>query len=434
MPCRRSLTRPSLTATRVCGVSDHELEPTLRVEDESSDEVASVDESVGAETESDAGVISPDGLRQAFVTASDWTTATIIDQLRRGNIDLNPRFQRREVWQPPRKSRFIESLLLNFPVPQIVLAEKQGQRGRYVVLDGKQRLLTLRQFCVEAEEHEEDKPFASLSLSKLQLRADLDGLTYTDLRDEPGFADDRDAFDNSTIRTVVVRNWPSESYLFLVFLRLNTESVALSPQELRQALKPGRFTDFVDERAVESPNLKVALNQSGADFRMRDTEVLLRALAFNLRPSEYSGNLKDFLDQTCEVFNASWATEAGRVSAAVDVIEAAIGTAIEIFGPRVAFSRYSNGLPERRFNRAIFDVVVHSLSQPLVRDAAINNQEAVVDCLKTLCERDQDFVTAITSTTKSMMATATRFVRWADALSEALGTAVEVPDDYQSRL
>src|SRR5665647_2874723 len=159
-PASDSVSAPTDSSTDA--TSSDDSSSTLRVEDESSDEVASVDESVGAETESDAGVISPDGLRQAFVTASDWTTATIIDQLRRGNIDLNPRFQRREVWQPPRKSRFIESLLLNFPVPQIVLAEKQGQRGRYVVLDGKQRLLTLRQFCVEAEEHEEDKPFASL--------------------------------------------------------------------------------------------------------------------------------------------------------------------------------------------------------------------------------------------------------------------------------
>ena len=415
-------------------MSHNELEPKLNFEDESSDEVASIDESVGAETESDAGKISPEGLRQAFVTSSDWTTATIIDQLRRGNIDLNPRFQRREVWQPPRKSRFIESLLLNFPVPQIVLAEKQGQRGRYVVLDGKQRLLTLRQFCVEPDKNEEDLPFERLSLSKLQLRDDLDGLTYTDLRDEPGFADDRDAFDNSTIRTVILRNWPTESYLFLVFLRLNTESVALSPQELRQALKPGRFTDFVDERAVESTNLKVALNQSGADFRMRDTEVLLRALAFYLRPSDYSGNLKDFLDNTCEEFNSSWVTDAGRVSVAVDVIEVAIGAAIEIFGPRVAFSRYSNGLPERRFNRAIFDVMVHSLSQPAVRRAALENGEAVVGCLKGLCETDADFVTAITSTTKSITATARRFVKWADALSQALGTSVEVPAEYRSRL
>ncbi|MBU2697162.1 hypothetical protein CCO04_18890 [Pimelobacter sp. 30-1] len=354
--------------------------------------------------------------------------------MRRGNIDLNPRFQRREVWQPQRKSRFIESLLLNLPIPQVVLAEKRGERGRYVVLDGKQRLLTLRQFCAEPGEHEEDVPFQQLSLTKLQLRSDLDGKSYKDLREEPGYADDRDAFDNSTIRTVVVRNWPTDDYLFLVFLRLNTESVALSPQELRQALKPGRFTDFVDERAVASDVLKSALNQSGADFRMRDTEILLRALAFQLRPESYAGNLKAFLDDTCEHFNNTWQSDAAIISTTVDNVERAIAAAISIFGERVAFSRYTNGIPERRFNRAIFDVMVHSLSQPRVMDAALSNPSSVVECLQELCEGDSEFVTAITSTTKSITATARRFVQWADALEGALMVPVDVPADYASRV
>jgi hypothetical protein len=316
----------------------------------------------------------------------------------------------------------------------VVLAEMPGKRGRYVVLDGKQRLLTLRQFCADAEQHPEDAPFHQLSLKGLKLRPDLDGKTYNDLRDEPGLADDRDAFDNSTVRTVVVRNWPSDDYLFLVFLRLNTESVPLSPQELRQALKPGRFTDFVDERAVESKPLRTALNQSGPDFRMRDTEVLLRALAFVLRPEAYSGNLKQFLDSTCEVYNEGWADESKDVARAADLVESAIALALDIFGERIAFSRFTNGLPERRFNRAIFDVVVHSLTQAAVREAAIKDPQSVVDTLKSLCEEDSRFVAAITSTTKSMQATAYRFVAWADALGAALNVDVAVPDSYRSKL
>lgn len=406
----------------------------VRGDDADDDESSGVDDSVGAESESDAADVSTGSLRNAFVTGSDWTTATIIDQMRRGNIELNPRFQRREVWQAPRKSRFIESLLLGLPVPQVVLAEAAGKRGRYVVLDGKQRLLTLRQFCSDPAEHPEDEPFQQLSLKSLKLRPDLDGKTYRDLRDGPGLADDCDAFDNSTVRTVVVRNWPSEDYLFLVFLRLNTESVPLSPQELRQALKPGRFTDFIDERAVESEPLRTALNQSGPDFRMRDTEVLLRALAFALRPEAYVGNLKQFLDGTCEVYNNSWATESATVSSAADLAESAIALALEIFGERIAFSRYSNGLPERRFNRAIFDVLVHSLSQATVREAARKDPQAVVDALKRLCADDQRFVSSIASTTKSMPATAYRFVTWADQLATALGVQVEVPDSYRSKL
>lgn len=392
-----------------------------------------IDDYAGAETEQEAGTIGRADLRSAFVTGVDWTTATLLQQLRNGNINLNPRFQRREVWQPDRKSRFIESILLNIPVPQIVLAELPEQRGRYIVLDGKQRLLTLRQFCSDPAAHQEDAPFRELSLQGLKLREDLNGKRYMDLRDEPGLADDRDAFDNSTVRTVIVRNWPNNSYLFLVFLRLNTDSVALSPQELRQALQPGRFTDYVDERAVESAPLRDALNQSGPDFRMRDTEVLLRAVAFALRPEAYAGNLKHFLDSTCDVYNSSWSEYAAQVATRVDRIEAAIALTLDIFGPRVAFSRYTNGLPERRFNRAIFDVLAHSLAQPDVAVAAANKGSAVVDALQTLCTGDERFVRSVTTTTKSIPATAYRFSAWAATLSNAIEVPVAVPDDFQAK-
>jgi len=393
-------------------------------------DVASLDDIAGAETENDAELISAEGLRDAFVTGSDWTTATLLDQLRRGNIDINPRFQRREVWRGGRKSKFIESVLLNFPVPQIVLAEMTGQRGRYVVLDGKQRLISLRQFCSEPDVYPEDASFDPLHLRSLELRSDLNSRTYKDLRTEPGLADDRDAFDNSTIRTVIVRNWPSEDYLFRIFLRLNSETVALSPQELRQALHPGPFVDYVDERAVQSQALRTALGQAGPDFRMRDTEVLLRALAFKLVPDTYDGNLKRFLDGTCKTFNSQWDERGPEVVLAADQIEEATSLALQIFTPRVAFSRFRNGQPERRFNRAVYDVIVNSLAQEDVGIAAQGNPSTVVDALSRLCDDDPLFVSAITSTTKSIANTAYRFSAWARTLSSALGVPVSSPDGY----
>ena len=411
---------------------DGEVIP-LSLIDEGGD-VSSIDDMAGAETENDAGPIPTDGLRDAYVTGSDWTTATILDQLRRGNIDLNPTFQRREVWRDARKSRFIESVLLNFPIPQIVLAELKGQRGRFIVLDGKQRLLSLRQFCSEPEEHAEDAPFNSLHLRGLEMRSDLNSKTYSDLKTEPGLADDRDAFDNNTIRTVVIRNWPSDEYLFRIFLRLNSETVALSPQELRQALHPGPFVDYVDERALSSEALRIALGQAGPDFRMRDTEILLRALAFALVPETYAGNLKKFLDDTCEGFNATWSERGPQVVEAADAIEEATSLALKIFTPRIAFSRYRNDQFERRFNRAVYDVIVHSLAQESVGVAAAKEPNKVIGALREVCETDQRFVTSITSTTKSRENTAYRFTRWAEVLSEALGVPVQVPDDYSDRI
>src|ERR1700730_9237920 len=80
---------------------------------------------------------------QAVINSADWTVETIIQQIDKGNIELNPDFQRREAWHNPRKSQYIESLILNVPVPQVVLERKD--RRKFIVIDGKQRLLALRQ-------------------------------------------------------------------------------------------------------------------------------------------------------------------------------------------------------------------------------------------------------------------------------------------------
>ena len=86
-----------------------------------------------------------DEISEIVVSGTDWTTETILHQIIGGNIELNPRFQRRDAWSKIRKSRFIESIVLGFPIPQIVLANNK-ERGKYIVLDGKQRLLTILQF------------------------------------------------------------------------------------------------------------------------------------------------------------------------------------------------------------------------------------------------------------------------------------------------
>lgn len=88
--------------------------------------------------------ISAEQISNILSGSTDWTTDTIVRQIEKGNIDLSPMFQRRDAWNIGRKSLFIESLALGFPIPQIVLAQQKS--GKFIVLDGKQRLLTLMQF------------------------------------------------------------------------------------------------------------------------------------------------------------------------------------------------------------------------------------------------------------------------------------------------
>ena len=58
---------------------------------------------------------------QMAISGTDWTTETIVNQIEKGNIQLDPDFQRRDAWTDTKKSRFIESLMLGLPIPQIIL-------------------------------------------------------------------------------------------------------------------------------------------------------------------------------------------------------------------------------------------------------------------------------------------------------------------------
>ena len=191
------------------------------------------------ESEEDIKNVSKLSFSDLAVTGTDWTVETIINQIKKGNIQLDPSFQRRDAWSNKVKSRFIESLFIGLPIPQIILAEQKDKKGKFIVIDGKQRLLSLKQFALP------DKDEHALKLSGLEVLSKFNRMTYADI--EGGlYFDDIDAFNNQTIRTVVIKNWKNVEVLYLLFLRLNTGSVKLSPQELRQALYPGEFIDFVN--------------------------------------------------------------------------------------------------------------------------------------------------------------------------------------------
>ena len=385
---------------------------------------------VGVETEDDAADLSLAEVHSAYVTGSDWTTETILLQLRKGNINLNPQFQRREVWKANRKSRLIESIILNLPIPQIVLAELKERKNNYIVLDGKQRLLTIRQFCANPDEPQ-DEGFDPLSLTGLGVLTDLSGKTYEMLCNQAGFVDIRDAFDNHTIRTVVIRNWPNDDFLFRVFRRLNTGSVQLSPQELRQALKPGPFTDFLDEFTSTSKPVLTIFGHGKPDFRMRDNEIFLRYMAFATNVEQYRGNLKQFLDDATETLNSRWLEHEAEIRMIADQCNEAIQATRVIF-EEDAFATYNQEQNSfvRRFNRAVFDIMTYYFREPHIRKAAIRHGAQVKGAFVDLSQQRIDFQQSLTTTTKSKKATAVRFARWAKALTEVIGVPVAAPESF----
>jgi hypothetical protein len=119
-------------------------------------------------------------LPQTVVWTTDWTTGALVEQIERSIFNVDPPFQRRSAWSDKTASLYIESLLLGCPVPPITLAELPASVAtdyQYVVIDGKQRLGSLKRFAVDQ----------SLQLTGLETLRNLNGLRYKEILDRPEF-------------------------------------------------------------------------------------------------------------------------------------------------------------------------------------------------------------------------------------------------------
>ncbi|GLZ38370.1 DUF262 domain-containing protein [Actinokineospora sp. NBRC 105648] len=379
-------------------------------------------ENSGTESESDIAEIKDMDFRNVVLAPSDWTVQTIISQLGSKSFDLNPDFQRRNAWTDSRKSKFIESLILGLPIPQITFAEHEIDDDgftRYIVIDGKQRLLALESFYSE---------HSPLQLNGLTVLPQLNGLTRADILSDAAISRYANRLTNRTIRTVVIKQWPSKEFLHLVFHRINHQTLPLSAQELRQALSPGPFTRFADDFAGRSRELHRILGVSQMpDFRMRDVELLVRFLAFRFNIEAYRGNLKKFLDETCDELNRNWRTTESAVLDESRKCNEAIRATEEIFGDHAFHRVAETGQWETRFNRTVFDIMLYYFSDPRIVDLALVDKDAVVSAFYELNTSDRIFSLALTTTTKTVGATSRRLSAWGDRLSEVLNVSLKVP-------
>ena len=314
------------------------------------------EEDEAAENSSDYKIDSAD-FADIFIVPSDWTVSTLRRELV-DIVDLEPHFQRRSVWTSRAKSKFIESLILGIPIPQILLAERRDIKNEFLVLDGKQRLSAIKEFF---EEPTEDSP--PFKLQGLDDVPEINGESWSSLKQN--FPKVVRAIDSAVIRTAVIRGWRRDDVLYEIFHRLNSGSVRLSPMELRMSLIRGPFVREAIRQTSDCQNLQKMLGLRKPDKRMKDVEVAIRHCAFQDFSVEYHGNLKEFLDQYCRKMNNSF--EVGQRIESVDHLEKLISIGLEVF-PEGTFSK--KYVPEKEkfegsFNRAVFDVLGGSLFQAL---------------------------------------------------------------------
>lgn len=220
-------------------------------------------------------------------------------------IDTAPGYQRRLRWTNKKRSLLIESFLLNIPVPPVFLFEHDY--NAYEVIDGRQRIETIRAFLandfpltgLEYWPELNRKRFNDLPLvlQKGLLRRSLPAVVL--LAETRGIGTDE----------IDVRR--------VLFDRLNTGGIRLNPQELRNALYPGKFNALLIKLARDDlftvtwgipmktkneddepsePLLKNALYAT-----LADAELVLRFFALRNAVIEgQSGSLRRILDRYME--------------------------------------------------------------------------------------------------------------------------------------
>ena len=365
--------------------------------------------------------VSTEGESDLVVYSRDWTIATIISQIEQKNIDLNPKFQRRNVWDDARRSKLIESLVAGLPVPEIVLAEDPKKRKAFIVIDGKQRLLTIAGFVDPTMNY-----WSKAELKKLKLLDDLNSTTYEQLKTDPALADEFREFMNADVRCTIISNFQSDDALYDIFYRLNTGSVPLSTQELRQVLHKGPFADYLVSITNSPQPIHAVLGLSGPDTRLKDVEIVLRFIAVVIFGKKYRGNLKKFLDDVMEWVTNDWARFKPRIESAYNELNTAITNLREVLGINLVGRKFVDGAWESRFNRVLFEVEAFYFR--LIPPARLTvGKKKFVTGLQKLFE-EPDFRSSVETTTKTNDRYELRFKRFQRLVNSSFGTTInEVP-------
>jgi uncharacterized protein with ParB-like and HNH nuclease domain len=205
--------------------------------------------------------------RKIFTSIGDPEIESLHGKKKRGRLILQPDFQRQYVWDDTKASRLIESAILGIPLPVIYLSEEKD--GKEYVIDDQQRLTSF--FSYIDGKFPDDRPF---KLTGLNVYKDLNGKRFDELTEEL-----QDKVRYYKIRAITFLKDSSETLKFEIFERLNTGSVQLNDQELRNCLYRGKLNAALKEMAADADFMHIC-GLKNPDKRMKDRELVLRFCAF----------------------------------------------------------------------------------------------------------------------------------------------------------
>ena len=258
----------------------------------------------------------------------------LIRNIKRGRVELNPSFQRNLVWSTAKKCEFIESIIMDFPLPLFFLNETTD--GKWVVIDGRQRITTLKEFFE-----------GSFKLSGLKALDDLNGQDFKTLEERYQIRLE----DKQLIFYIVKPSTPIR-IVYEIFKRINTGGTQLNRQEVRNCILTGNATKLLGELA-DCDEFQEAIDNGVSDRRMKAQEMILRFLAFKMQPlDDYAGNMSNFLESAMRKINKADKRELNELRT---IFMSTMVGSYRLFGKRNF--RYPTPKTRGSINMALFETV-----------------------------------------------------------------------------
>lgn len=261
-------------------------------------------------------------------------------------IDLYPKFQRKGgIWSNTKQSRLIESILIRLPLPAFYFDGTDD--NNWLVVDGLQRLWTLKNFVIEQNQN--------LKLQNMEFLTVLNGKTFKELPREF-----QRRIEETQITAYIIKPGTPTSVKFNIFQRINTGGEPLTAQEIRHALNQGIPAQFIESLA-KLESFKKVTNNIKPD-RMLDRDFVTRFISFFLTShQDYKPELDAFLNEGMNKLKDLSEEEQNRIRNAFDL---SMTTAFKLFGKHAFRKRISKDQVKRKpLNKALFEVWSVSLAK-----------------------------------------------------------------------
>lgn len=343
-------------------------------------------------------------------TSSDSQIQGLHNKYKRGKLIVQPIYQRNYVWDAKKASLLIESILLGIPIPIIYLAENEN--GEVNVIDGQQRLTSMFSFIDGA--FPDGKPF---KLTGMNVFTELKGKTFADLEMKL-----QDKILDYAIRVITFTADSDPDLQYEIFTRLNTGSVALNDQELRNCIYRGRFNEMLKDLAKNEDFLFI-LGLKAPHKRMKDVELVLRFISFYTASYiNFTPPIKKFLNDTMRKNRNIQEIDEKKLR---EAFKRATHNTRTLLGDK-AFKRLSmgdsnapDGHWENNINVALYDITMDSMARidtPLLMKHLDSIREAYLNLMTT----DNEFIDSIRFATSDKPVVTTRFNKWNSVLNSII--------------